>query len=167
MLKKQMKNRTLIQKIKVIQYHQLQLRVEDSKPAQDAPTITIVDGGIYVNDGTTFISDEVLAAEAQMLEDTSTEVYGETGYANMKPETVTNNSDALSNRKVQKVKHVSNTFFFQPDAASPMNITVNGKPITFTNSKGEVIPVLPGKELSKKTFKERLDKFCKCLLYSN
>lgn len=128
-------------------------QVEDSKPAQGAPTITIVDGGIYVNDGTTFISDEVLAAEAQMLEDTSTEVYGETGYANMKPETVTNNSDALSNRKVQKVKHVSNTFFFQPDAASPMNITVNGKPITFTNSKGEVIPVLPGKELSKRLLK--------------
>ena len=128
-------------------------QVEDSKPAQDAPTITIVDGGIYVNGGTTFISDEVLAAEAQMLEDTSTEVYGETGYANMKPETVTNNSDALSNRKVQKVKHVSNTFFFQPDAASPMNITVNGKPITFTNSKGEVIPVLPGKELSKRLLK--------------
>lgn len=128
-------------------------QVEDSKPAQDAPTITIVDGGIYVNDGTTFISDEVLAAEAQMLEDTSTEVYGETGYANMKPETVTNNSDALSNRKVQKVKHVSNTFFFRPDAASPMNITVNGKPITFTNSKGEVIPVLPGKELSKRLLK--------------
>lgn len=128
-------------------------QVEDSKPAQDAPTITIVDGGIYVNDGTTFISDEVLAAEAQMLEDTSTEVYGETGYANMKPETVTNNSDALSNRKVQKVKHVSNTFFFQPDATSPMNITVNGKPITFTNSKGEVIPVLPGKELSKRLSK--------------
>lgn len=128
-------------------------QVEDSKPAQDAPTITIVDGGIYVNDGTTFISDEVLAAEAQMLEDTSTEVYGETGYANMKPETVTNNSDALSNRKVQKVKHVSNTFFFQPDAKSPMNITVNGKPITFTNSKGEVIPVLPGKELSKRLLK--------------
>lgn len=128
-------------------------QVEDSKPAQDAPTITIVDRGIYVNDGTTFISDEVLAAEAQMLEDTSTEVYGETGYANMKPETVTNNSDALSNRKVQKVKHVSNTFFFQPDAASPMNITVNGKPITFTNSKGEVIPVLPGKELSKRLLK--------------
>lgn len=128
-------------------------QVEDSKPAQDAPTIAIVDGGIYVNDGTTFISDEVLAAEAQMLEDTSTEVYGETGYANMKPETVTNNSDALSNRKVQKVKHVSNTFFFQPDAASPMNITVNGKPITFTNSKGEVIPVLPGKELSKRLLK--------------
>ena len=128
-------------------------QVEDSKPAQDAPTITMVDGGIYVNDGTTFISDEVLAAEAQMLEDTSTEVYGETGYANMKPETVTNNSDALSNRKVQKVKHVSNTFFFQPDAASPMNITVNGKPITFTNSKGEVIPVLPGKELSKRLLK--------------
>lgn len=128
-------------------------QVEDSKPAQDAPTITIVDGGIYVNDGTTFISNEVLAAEAQMLEDTSTEVYGETGYANMKPETVTNNSDALSNRKVQKVKHVSNTFFFQPDAASPMNITVNGKPITFTNSKGEVIPVLPGKELSKRLLK--------------
>lgn len=127
-------------------------QVEDSKPAQDAPTITIVDGGIYVN-GTTFISDEVLAAEAQMLEDTSTEVYGETGYANMKPETVTNNSDALSNRKVQKVKHVSNTFFFQPDATSPMNITVNGKPITFTNSKGEVIPVLPGKELSKRLLK--------------
>lgn len=88
-----------------------------------------------------------------MLEDTSTEVYGETGYANMKPETVTNNSDALSNRKVQKVKHVSNTFFFQPDATSPMNITVNGKPITFTNSKGEVIPVLPGKELSKRLLK--------------
>ncbi len=128
-------------------------QVEDSKPAQDAPTITIVDGGIYVNDGTTFISDEVLAAEAQMLEDTSTEVYGETGYANMKPETVTNNSDALSNRKVQKVKHVSNTFFFQPDATSPMNLTVNGKPITFTNSKGEVIPVLPGKELSKRLLK--------------
>lgn len=128
-------------------------QVEDSKPAQDAPTITIVDGGIYVNDGTTFISDEVLAAEAQMLEDTSTEVYGETGYANMKPETVTNNSDALSNRKVQKVKHVSNTFFFQPDATSPMNITVNGKPITFTNSKGKVIPVLPGKELSKRLLK--------------
>lgn len=128
-------------------------QVEDSKPAQDAPTITIVDGGIYVNDGTTFISDEVLAAEAQMLEDTSTEVYGETGYANMKPETVTNNSDALSNTKVQKVKHVSNTFFFQPDATSPMNITVNGKPITFTNSKGEVIPVLPGKELSKRLLK--------------
>lgn len=128
-------------------------QVEDSKPAQDAPTITIVDGGIYVNDGTTFISDEVLAAEAQMLEDTSTEVYGETGYANMKPETVTNNSDTLSNRKVQKVKHVSNTFFFQPDATSPMNITVNGKPITFTNSKGEVIPVLPGKELSKRLLK--------------
>lgn len=128
-------------------------QVEDSKPAQDAPTITIVDGGIYVNDGTTFISDEVLAAEAQMLEDTSTEVYGETGYANMKPETVTNNSDALSNREVQKVKHVSNTFFFQPDATSPMNITVNGKPITFTNSKGEVIPVLPGKELSKRLLK--------------
>lgn len=128
-------------------------QVEDSKPAQDASTITIVDGGIYVNDGTTFISDEVLAAEAQMLEDTSTEVYGETGYANMKPETVTNNSDALSNRKVQKVKHVSNTFFFQPDATSPMNITVNGKPITFTNSKGEVIPVLPGKELSKRLLK--------------
>ena len=128
-------------------------QVEDSKPAQDAPTITIVDGGIYVNDGTTFISDKVLAVEAQMLEDTSTEVYGETGYANMKPETVTNNSDALSNRKVQKVKHVSNTFFFQPDAASPMNITVNGKPITFTNSKGEVIPVLPGKELSKRLLK--------------
>lgn len=128
-------------------------QVEDSKPAQDAPTITIVDGGIYANDGTTFISDEVLAAEAQMLEDTSTEVYGETGYANMKPETVTNNSDALSNRKVQKVKHVSNTFFFQPDATSPMNITVNGKPITFTNSKGEVIPVLPGKELSKRLLK--------------
>lgn len=128
-------------------------QVEDSKPAQDAPTITIVDGGIYINDGTTFISDEVLAAEAQMLEDTSTEVYGETGYANMKPETVTNNSDALSNRKVQKVKHVSNTFFFQPDATSPMNITVNGKPITFTNSKGEVIPVLPGKELSKRLLK--------------
>lgn len=128
-------------------------QVEDSKPAQDAPTITIVDGGIYVNDGTTFISDEVLAAEAKMLEDTSTEVYGETGYANMKPETVTNNSDALSNRKVQKVKHVSNTFFFQPDATSPMNITVNGKPITFTNSKGEVIPVLPGKELSKRLSK--------------
>lgn len=128
-------------------------QVEDSKPAQDAPTITIVDGGIYVNDGTTFISDEVLAAEAQMLEDTSTEVYGETGYANMKPETVTNNSDALSNRKVQKVKHVSNTFFFQPDATSPMNITVNGKPITFTNSKGEVIPILPGKELSKRLLK--------------
>lgn len=128
-------------------------QVEDSKPAQDAPTITMVDGGIYVNDGTTFISDEVLAAEAQMLEDTSTEVYGETGYANMKPETVTNNSDALSNRKVQKVKHVSNTFFFQPDATSPMNITVNGKPITFTNSKGEVIPVLPGKELSKRLLK--------------
>lgn len=128
-------------------------QVEDSKPAQDAPTITIVDGGIYVNDGTNFISDEVLAAEAQMLEDTSTEVYGETGYANMKPETVTNNSDALSNRKVQKVKHVSNTFFFQPDATSPMNITVNGKPITFTNSKGEVIPVLPGKELSKRLLK--------------
>ena len=128
-------------------------QVEDNKPAQDAPTITIVDGGIYVNDGTTFISDEVLAAEAQMLEDTSTEVYGETGYANMKPETVTNNSDALSNRKVQKVKHVSNTFFFQPDATSPMNITVNGKPITFTNSKGEVIPVLPGKELSKRLLK--------------
>lgn len=128
-------------------------QVEDSKPAQDAPTITIVDGGIYVNDGTTFISDEVLAAEAQMLEDTSTEVYGETGYANMKPETVTNNSDALSNRKVQKVKHVSNTFFFRPDATSPMNITVNGKPITFTNSKGEVIPVLPGKELSKRLLK--------------
>lgn len=128
-------------------------QVEDSKPAQDAPTITIVDGGIYVNDGTTFISDEVLAAEAQTLEDTSTEVYGETGYANMKPETVTNNSDALSNRKVQKVKHVSNTFFFQPDATSPMNITVNGKPITFTNSKGEVIPVLPGKELSKRLLK--------------
>lgn len=128
-------------------------QVEDSKPAQDAPTITIVDGGIYVNDGTTFISDEVLAAEAQMLEDTSTEVYGETGYANMKPETVTNNSDALSNRKVQKVKHVSNTFYFQPDATSPMNITVNGKPITFTNSKGEVIPVLPGKELSKRLLK--------------
>lgn len=128
-------------------------QVEDSKPAQDAPTITIVDGGIYVNDGTTFISDEVLAAEAQMLEDTSTEVYGETGYANMKPETVTNNSDALSNRKVQKVKHVSNTFFFQPDATSPMNITVNGKLITFTNSKGEVIPVLPGKELSKRLLK--------------
>lgn len=128
-------------------------QVEDSKPAQDATTITIVDGGIYVNDGTTFISDEVLAAEAQMLEDTSTEVYGETGYANMKPETVTNNSDALSNRKVQKVKHVSNTFFFQPDATSPMNITVNGKPITFTNSKGEVIPVLPGKELSKRLLK--------------
>ena len=128
-------------------------QVEDSKPAQDAPTITIVDGGIYVNDGTTFISDEVLAAEAQMLEDTSTEVYGETGYANMKPETVTNNSDALSNRKVQKVKHVSNTFFFQPDATYPMNITVNGKPITFTNSKGEVIPVLPGKELSKRLLK--------------
>lgn len=128
-------------------------QVEDSKPAQDAPTITIVDGGIYVNDGTTFISDEVLAAEAQMLEDTSTEVYGETGYANMKPETVTNNSDALSNRKVQKVKHVSNTFFFQPDATSPMNITVNGKPITFTNGKGEVIPVLPGKELSKRLLK--------------
>lgn len=128
-------------------------QVKDSKPAQDAPTITIVDGGIYVNDGTTFISDEVLAAEAQMLEDTSTEVYGETGYANMKPETVTNNSDALSNRKVQKVKHVSNTFFFQPDATSPMNITVNGKPITFTNSKGEVIPVLPGKELSKRLLK--------------
>lgn len=128
-------------------------QVEDSKPAKDAPTITIVDGGIYVNDGTTFISDEVLAAEAQMLEDTSTEVYGETGYANMKPETVTNNSDALSNRKVQKVKHVSNTFFFQPDATSPMNITVNGKPITFTNSKGEVIPVLPGKELSKRLLK--------------
>lgn len=128
-------------------------QVEDSKPAQDAPTITIVNGGIYVNDGTTFISDEVLAAEAQMLEDTSTEVYGETGYANMKPETVTNNSDALSNRKVQKVKHVSNTFFFQPDATSPMNITVNGKPITFTNSKGEVIPVLPGKELSKRLLK--------------
>ena len=128
-------------------------QVEDSKRAQDAPTITIVDGGIYVNDGTTFISDEVLAAEAQMLEDTSTEVYGETGYANMKPETVTNNSDALSNRKVQKVKHVSNTFFFQPDATSPMNITVNGKPITFTNSKGEVIPVLPGKELSKRLLK--------------
>lgn len=128
-------------------------QVEDSKPAQDAPTITIVDGGIYVNDGTTFISDEVLAAEAQMLEDTSTEVYGETGYANMKPETVTNNSDALSNRKVQKVKHVSNTFFFQPDATSPMNVTVNGKPITFTNSKGEVIPVLPGKELSKRLLK--------------
>lgn len=128
-------------------------QVEDSKPAQDAPTITIVDGGIYVNDGTTFISDEVLAAEAQMLEDTSTEVYGETGYANMKPETVTNNSDALSNRKVQKVKHVSNTFFFQPDATSPMNITVNGKSITFTNSKGEVIPVLPGKELSKRLLK--------------
>ena len=128
-------------------------QVEDSKPAQDAPTITIVDGGIYVNDGTTFISDEVLAVDAQMLEDTSTEVYGETGYANMKPETVTNNSDALSNRKVQKVKHVSNTFFFQPDATSPMNITVNGKPITFTNSKGEVIPVLPGKELSKRLLK--------------
>ena len=128
-------------------------QVEDSKPAQDAPTITIVDGGIYVNDGTTFISDEVLAAEAQMLEDTSTEVYGETGYANMKPETVTNNSDALSNRKVQKVKHVSNTFFFQPDATSLMNITVNSKPITFTNSKGEVIPVLPGKELSKRLLK--------------
>lgn len=128
-------------------------QVEDSKPAQDAPTITIVDGGIYVNDGTTFISDEILAAEAQMLEDTSTEVYGETGYANMKPETVTNNSDALSNRKIQKVKHVSNTFFFQPDATSPMNITVNGKPITFTNSKGEVIPVLPGKELSKRLLK--------------
>lgn len=128
-------------------------QVEDSKPVQDAPTITIVDGGIYVNDGTTFISDEVLAAEAQMLEDTSTEVYGETGYANMKPETVTNNSDALSNRKVQKVKHVSNTFFFHPDATSPMNITVNGKPITFTNSKGEVIPVLPGKELSKRLLK--------------
>lgn len=128
-------------------------QVEDSKPAQDAPTITIVDGGIYVNDGTTFISDEVLAVEAQMLEDTSAEVYGETGYANMKPETVTNNSDALSNRKVQKVKHVSNTFFFQPDATSPMNITVNGKPITFTNSKGEVIPVLPGKELSKRLLK--------------
>lgn len=128
-------------------------QVEDSKPAQDAPTITIVDGGIYVNDGTTFISDEVLAAEAKMLEDTSTEVYGETGYANMKPETVTNNSDVLSNRKVQKVKHVSNTFFFQPDATSPMNITVNGKPITFTNSKGEVIPVLPGKELSKRLLK--------------
>lgn len=128
-------------------------QVEDSKPAQDAPTITIVDGGIYVNDGTTFISDEVLAAEAQMIEDTSTEVYGETGYANMKPETVTNNSDALSNRKVQKVKHVSNTFLFQPDATSPMNITVNGKPITFTNSKGEVIPVLPGKELSKRLLK--------------
>lgn len=128
-------------------------QVEDSKPVQDAPTITIVDGGIYVNDGTTFISDEVLAAEAQMLEDTSTEVYGETGYANMKPETVTNNSDALCNRKVQKVKHVSNTFFFQPDATSPMNITVNGKPITFTNSKGEVIPVLPGKELSKRLLK--------------
>ena len=128
-------------------------QVEDSKPAQDAPTITIVDGGIYVNDGTTFISDEVLAAEAQMLEDTSTEIYGETGYANMKPETVTNNSDALSNRKVQKVKHVSNTFFFQPDATSPMNITVNGKPITFTNSKGKVIPVLPGKELSKRLLK--------------
>ncbi len=128
-------------------------QVEDSKPVQDAPTITIVDGGIYVNDGTTFISDEVLAAEAQMLEDTSTEVYGETGYANMKPETVTNNSDALSNRKVQKVKHVSNTFFFQPDATSPMNVTVNGKPITFTNSKGEVIPVLPGKELSKRLLK--------------
>lgn len=128
-------------------------QVEDSKPAQDAPTITIVDGGIYVNDGTTFISDEVLAAEAQMLEDTSTEVYGETGYANMKPETVTNNSDALSNRNVQKVKHVSNTFFFQPDATSPMNITVNGKPITFTNSKGKVIPVLPGKELSKRLLK--------------
>lgn len=128
-------------------------QVEDSKPAQDAPTITIVDGGIYVNNGTIFISDEVLAAEAQMLEDTSTEVYGETGYANMKPETVTNNSDALSNRKVQKVKHVSNTFFFQPDDTSPMNITVNGKPITFTNSKGEVIPVLPGKELSKRLLK--------------
>ncbi|QOR57259.1 nuclear pore complex protein-like protein [uncultured phage cr6_1] len=128
-------------------------QVEDSKPAQDAPTITIVDGGIYVNNGTTFISDEVLAAEARMLEDTSTEVYGETGYANMKPETVTNNSDALSNRKVLKVKHVSNTFFFQPDNTSPMNITVNGKPITFTNSKGEVIPVLPGKELSKRLLK--------------
>jgi hypothetical protein len=34
-----------------------------------------------------------------------------------------------------------------------MNITVNGKPITFTNSKGEVIPVLPGKELSKRLLK--------------
>lgn len=128
-------------------------QVEDSKPAQGAPTITIVDGGIYVNDGTVFISDEVLTAEAQMLEDTSTEVYGETGYANMKPETVTNNSDALSNKKIQKVKHVSNTFFFQPDTTSPMNITVNGKPVTFTNSKGEAIPVLPGKELSKRLLK--------------
>lgn len=128
-------------------------QVEDNKPAQDAPAITIVDGGIYVNDGTTFISDEVLAVEAQMLEDTSVEVYGETGYANMKPETVTNNSDALSNRSIQKVKHVSNTFFFQPDSESPMNITVNGKPISFTNSRGEIIPVLPGKELAKRLLK--------------
>lgn len=41
-----------------------------------------------------------IGSRSSMLEDTSTEVYGETGYANMKPETVTNNSDALSNRKV-------------------------------------------------------------------
>lgn len=127
-------------------------QVDRSKITDEAPVITIVDGGLYV-DGTTFVSDETLTTIEQINEDISTEVYGETGYANMHPETVTNNSDALSNRKIQKVKHVANTFFFQPNATEPMKVTVNGKPVVFTNNKGEVLPVLPGATLAKRLLK--------------
>lgn len=113
-------------------------------------TIKIVDGGIYVNDGSLFVSDEKLFELQQILEDPSPEIYGETGYANMNPRNITSNSDALTNNKLQKVKHIANTFFFQPDSNDPMKVTVNGKPVTFTDNNGKELKVLPGSQLSKR-----------------
>lgn len=128
-------------------------QVEESKQEPEQTSITIVDGGVYVN-GTTFVSDDVLQTEYLLSnEDIEIETYGETAFANKHPERVVNDTDALTNRKTQKVKHVSNTFFFQPNATEPMNVTVNGKPVVFTNSKGEKLDVLSGSVLASRLIK--------------
>lgn len=128
-------------------------QVEESKQEPEQTPITIVDGGVYVN-GTTFVSDDVLQTEYLLSnEDIEIETYGETAFANKHPERVVNDTDALTNRKTQKVKHVSNTFFFQPNATEPMNVTVNGKPVVFTNSKGEKLDVLSGSVLASRLIK--------------
>ena len=128
-------------------------QVEESKQEPEQTPITIVDGGVYVN-GTTFVSDEILQTEYLLSnEDIEIETYGETAFANKHPEKVVNNTDALTNRKTQKVKHISNTFFFQPNTTEPMNVTVNGKSVVFTNSKGEKLDVLPGSVLASRLIK--------------
>ena len=125
--------------------HDVQLAQKKNENGETVNGVTI-DGNFI---------DEALLVQAELVdyEASQAEVIGEAAYANRNPERVSHSSQAISDNTRQKVKHIANTFFYQPNNDQPMTPTVNGQRMIFKDDKGNELPILPGKELAKRLLK--------------
>ena len=126
---------------------QVQIEKEKVEEIQDIGVdLVLIDGELYADNGTRHIEEQFLLQEEEFIEDVNPEIYGESfAMTHMVPVLNEKDNDRVGNQSSQLVFHVSNTFFYQPDAVDPMNITVNGKPVKWKTQK----TLKSGKDLAK------------------